>query len=149
MRDVFTISEARDWLRKRLDRGAACPVCTQHAQVYRRTINAGMARSLIAMYRVGGTAWVHVPTQVGARSREEGKLAYWGLVEEAKHPRANGSRAGWWRVTEKGERFVHDELVLPRYARVFNGRCLGLTGEPVGIRQALGKRFDYRELMGG
>lgn len=130
--------------------GTECPACFQHVQIYRRTINSGMARSLIAMYRIGGTDWIHLPTQLGARSREEGKLAYWELVEEELARRPDGGRAGYWRVTPKGELFVRNQLVVPKYALVYNGRFLGYEGtDRVGIRDALGKKFDYTELMTG
>src|SRR3954471_2049123 len=77
-----TIQAGKDWLMANLKKGAKCPLCAQHAKMYSRKVNAGMAASLIRMYRINKTGWVHVPTSVGARSREEGKLAYWGLVEE-------------------------------------------------------------------
>lgn len=147
---MTTVEEAQAWLRDHADEGVKCPCCTQLAKVYRRRVNAGMARSLIEMYRLAGTGWVHVPTQVGSRSREEGKLAYWGLVEEARHPREDGGRAGWWRVTAKGRLFVLGQIRIPKYARVFDGRCLSLDySETVTIRDALGTRFDYDDLMAG
>lgn len=31
-----TLDQARDWLRANVDEGAHCPLCTQHAKVYRR-----------------------------------------------------------------------------------------------------------------
>lgn len=146
----MTIAQAKAWLRTRLTEGAECPVCTQHVRVYKRKLNSGMARSLIAMYRVAGTDWVHVPTQIGARSREEGKLAYWGLVEEERERRPDGGRAGYWRVTAAGERFLKDWVKVPKYAYVFDGRVLGMeTNELVTIRDALGDKFDFEELMYG
>ena len=146
----MTIAQAKHWLRQRLDEGADCPVCTQRVQVYRRKVNSGMARSLIEMYRVGGLDWVHVPTQIGARSREEGKLAYWGLVEEERERRPDGGRAGYWRVTPYGELFIRRGVTIPKYARIFNGKVLGLdTTEQVSIKDALGTKFDYNELMAG
>ena len=144
------IGKVRAWLLGQVDAGASCPLCHQHVQVYRRKINAGMARSLIAMYRVGGLDWIHVPTQVGARSREEGKLAYWGLVEEEKILRPDGGRAGYWRVTRLGELFLRNRCTMPKYARIYNGRVLSLDPqEQVTIKDALGTRFDYSELMAG
>lgn len=145
-----TIQHAKDWLRKRLDDGAECPVCHQHVQMYKRKLNSGMARSLIEMYKIGGTDWVHLPTQMKSlRSREEGKLRYWGLVEEEKDRREDGGRAGWWRVTEEGKAFVIDLSSVPKYAKVYNGKCYGLEGEPVTIRQCLGDKFNYDALMRG
>jgi hypothetical protein len=146
--DNVTLGEARAWLRKRAEEGATCPCCTQFAKVYKRKLNSGMARSLIAMFVIKGTDWVHIPTELSARSREEGKLAYWGLVEESVEPRDDGGRAGWWRVTPAGRRFVLRETRVPKYARIYDGRRLSLTGEPVSIMDALGDKFDYNELMG-
>lgn len=142
---------ARGWLLSQVDKGARCPLCRRHVQVYKRQVNAGMARSLITIYRRGleqEGGWVHLPTQVPARSREEGKLAYWGLLEEATEPRPDGGRAGWWRVTDKGSDFIHGLITIERYAYVYNDRVMRREGDPRTIQQALGKRFDLRELMG-
>lgn len=148
--DSVPLGQAKAWLRSRLDKGADCPLCTQHAKIYRRTINSGMARSLIAMYTVGRLDWVHLPSQIGARSREEGKLAYWGLVEEDPTKREDGGRPGTWRVTNLGEAFIRHGLVVPKYANVYNGKVLSLdTTELISIKDALGKKFDYAELMAG
>lgn len=147
--DGMTLGEARDELRELVDHGHRCPLCTQFAKVYRRKLNSGMAVSLIRMYRRAGLGWVNVPDEIGARSREEGKLRYWGLVEEAGELRDDGGRAGWWRVTPDGAAFVLLRARVPKYARVYDGRCLGLGGDLVTIRDCLGERFDYGELMNG
>lgn len=147
MNDDVTLGQARDWLRQRVDEGAKCPLCQQHAKVYRRKLNSGMARSLILMYRNAGRDWIHIPTQLPARSREEGKLRYWGLAEEAKVEREDGGRAGWWRVTSMGVQFVLGSLVVPKYAHIYDDRLLRLSGDPITIVDALGEKFDYAELM--
>lgn len=145
-----TLATVRAWLRQHAEAGVECPACFQHVKIYRRKVNAGMARSLIAMYTVGGLDWVHVPTQIGARSREEGKLAYWGLVEEEKAKRPDGGRAGYWRVTVRGEAFVRCRLSIPKYCQVYNGKVLGFDlSEVINIKDALGDKFDYTELMAG
>ena len=137
----------RAWLRDHEDEGVHCPACGQMAKVYRRKINTGMVQSLTAMYQVGRTGWVHVPTQIGARSREEGKLAYWELVEEERVVRGDGGRAGYWRVTQAGVDFLFGRKTLPKYARVYDGQVLGFVGPSVTVQDALGTRFDYREFM--
>jgi hypothetical protein len=147
---TIPLGQLRTWLRAHADEGTNCPLCKQTVKVYRRKVNAGMARSLITMYRVGGLDWVHLPTQIGSRSREEGKLAYWGLVEEERTLRPDGGRAGYWRVTPAGELFVRGKMTIPKYARVYDGRVLSLiTTEQVTIREALGDKFNYDDLMRG
>lgn len=143
-----TIHAGKQWLRSKVEEGASCPLCGQHAKVYKRKVNAGMARSLIHIYRIGGLGWVHVRA-IGAQSREEGKLAYWGLLEEQKATGLHGGRAGYWRVTAKGELFLMGKLNIPKYAKVYDGRVLGFEGGPVTIREALGTKFNYEDLMRG
>jgi hypothetical protein len=146
----FTVDEAKAWLRAHLDVGAKCPVCNQRVQRYRRTINAGMARSLISMHLLEPTGgWVRVTTQLDARSREEGKLRYWGLVAERPSTRTDGVRSGFWRVTDKGRRFVLGQESVPKYAHIYDDQFLGHSGPPIKIYDALGKNFSYVELMSG
>lgn len=136
------------FVRSRRDKGTTCPACGQFAKVYKRKINSGMARSLIAMYRAGGTTWVNVTEVTDRRPREEGKLAYWGLVEEFSEGRADGGRPGMWRVTNLGRYFVLGNCSVPQTAEVYNGMCLRTYGPDITIYGALGTKFNYNELMG-
>lgn len=149
--DEMALGNARDLLREMVDDGATCPCCRQFAKVYKRKVNSSMARDLIALYRTHSTEFAYLPDvrkRTGSRSnREESKLRYWGLVEEDAVRREDGGHAGWWRVTDLGARWVRLEASIPEYARIYDGRLLGLVGEPVTIRQALGAKFDYAELM--
>jgi hypothetical protein len=143
----LTLDQAIDILFGGLEEGIECPCCGQFAKIYKRTVNSGMARSLITMYKASGREWQHVPTTTDRASREEGKLAYWGLLEESEEVRTDGGRAGWWRVTEDGEKFVKGCLSIPKYAYVYNGEVVKLGGDKVFITKCLGKGFIYRELM--
>lgn len=145
-----TLDVARGWLRERVDEGVKCPCCTQMAKVYRRKITSTVARDLILVchrYTVGD--WFHLPTE-GGYGGDFAKLAYWSLAEQDIGVRPDGSdRVGWWRITDDGERYVADQLRVPKYARVYNGRCLNLMGDLVGVRDALGTKFNYADLMAG
>jgi hypothetical protein len=135
----------------------ACPSCGQTVKLYRRTIHSTMARQLIAIYRKGGTyrrAWVEVPELIkgmrGAGGGDYAKAAYWSLIEQRPGVREDGSaRTGWYRVTIQGEAFVRGLLKAQRFALVFNGQVHGFDGPLVNIRQCLGKKFDYNDLMAG
>lgn len=156
-----SLAEAKEWLRAQLREGAPCPCCTQLAKVYRRKLNAGMARVLIRMFKKAGLDWTylpHVDLQPGERRRAVGHSGemcmtrYWGLIEGMPDDvrREDGSsRVGWWRLTPRGADFVRGGLTVPKYALVYDGRCLGLEGDQVGIRDALGSKFNYAELMAG
>lgn len=153
--DEMTVREARDLLRDLVDEGHSCPVCRQFAKVYRRSITGSMAAALVTFYRkVGTMRWAAAPVVLKARREwaggDWGKLRYWGLVEEETDIRRDdGGRAGYWRVTIKGEQFIREQITVPRHALVYDGRCLSLEGEPVTIRQRLGKKFRLDDLMAG
>jgi hypothetical protein len=144
-----TLAEAKEWIKEQARaNGAHCPACTQFVKVYRRKLNSGMARSLIKMWRAAGQEWQYIPETVGGRSREEGKLAAWGLIEDSRHRREDGGKAGVWRVTDLGAQFVRRAATVQKYALMFDARCLGLVGSQVSIVDVLGDRFSYDELMG-
>lgn len=138
-----TLGDAKEWLRRRVEDGAKCPLCDQFSKVYKRKINSGMARALISMYRQCGTEWFHLPSVRTWTSRDEAALAYFGLIEQA----GVGFAQGTWRVTPLGELFAKGQVRVHKYARVYDGRLLGLQGDLVDIKDALGDKFDYEELM--
>jgi hypothetical protein len=150
--DDMSLGDAREWLRRHVKTGARCPCCKQFAKVYHRKINSSMAHDLILMWRAFGIEWGYLPDLRKQRSlkgnREESKLRYWNLVEEESERRPDGGRNGWWRVTPTGMAFVLGESTVPKYAYVYDGRLLKLDGgEYVTIRDALGTKFHYRDLM--
>jgi len=155
--DDMTLREARDELRELVDEGHRCPCCTQFAKVYRRNLPSASAQVMIALYHAGGDReFVFLPDvleTVGARTAHQGGYGtlgqFWGLMERQAGEREDGSnRVGWWRLTALGRDFVLGRATVPKYARLYNGRCLGVSGEPITINAALGAKFDYRELMG-
>lgn len=148
-----TIAEGKAWLLAHVDDGAACPLCTQFAKVYRRSITSGMARNLIGLYRAEGRAWAHITTVMLAEKMHPGdfaKVRYWGLLEKDEGRREDGARHnGWWRITAEGEAYVRGVHSVPRWARIYDSRCLELVGPLVDIKHALRNRFDYWALMHG
>jgi hypothetical protein len=152
--DDMSLAQARELLRTLVDEGHRCPCCSQFAKVYRRKIHSTMARELIHFYRRAGLDWFDLPLLAGecsgrrrAYTGDSAKLRYWGLLVENEERRDDGGRAGWWHVTDKGARWVLRSILVPKYARIYDSRCLALDGDPVSIVDALGDRFDYRELM--
>jgi hypothetical protein len=144
----MSLGEARELLRELVGHGCSCPCCTQFAKVYERKINSTMARTLITLFRAASPGtFVHTPSLPGD-THEASQLEWWKLIEEESVRRPDGGRAGWWCVTDLGVQFARREIALPKYARIYDHRCLGLTDEPVNIVDCLGQRFDYAELMG-
>lgn len=151
--DSWTLGAARDWLRPRTEGGVECPCCHQFAKVYRRKINASMARTLIKLWREGDFSkrlYVFVPGIDPVRGGDVTKSEYWGLIEEEKGHRTDGSsRVGYWRLTRRGEDWVQGKITVPKYARVYNGVCLNTTGVAWSVHDALGSTFSYSDLMAG
>jgi len=157
-----TLAEAKAWLRVQAEAGARCPCCTQHTKIYKRNITSSMALFLLALVRESErdpAAWIHVPTcefrasgpwaKKAAIRHDWGMLAYWKLIEQSDATPSSGAKtAGLWRTTQAGRDFAKERLKVPKYARVFDGRVLGLDGAHVGIQDALGTKFNYAELMG-
>ncbi len=113
-----------------------------------------MAVGAIKLYRWQQThdGFAHLPTVIGRRSAEEAKLRYWDLIYGLE------IKAGYWSLTEAGINWAQGRTRLPRYVRVYDGKALsppqhtsrsGKVRPPVGIRDALGNRFDYDQLMRG
>lgn len=157
---ILTVKQAREFLRARLDEGASCPTCLQHVQVYRRQITSTMAYVLVLMYRYAeenGDLFFNVPRYLRGlkdpnlpQGSDETKLKHWELIEAQSGVEGDDGnpRTGLYRITERGKQFVRGELRVPKYARIYNGKLLSLSkDETVSIREALGKRFRYSELM--
>ena len=146
-RDDMTLEEARSALRELVEEGHTCPLCTQFAKVYKRTIHGRMAADLIKVYKtVPVWEWFHLPSVLGYGG-DFAKMTHWGLIEEEGSLRDDGGRAGWWRLTTAAEEWIEQRSSMLKYARIYDGRSLGLTGPPLTIVEALGKNFDYSELM--
>jgi hypothetical protein len=148
--DTMTLGEARDELRGLVEDGHRCPLCTQFAKVYKFKLNASMAVAAIHIRRLGGRSdWVDVSSFPHRQQAHLSKLRFWGILErpEGEEREDGSSRVGLWRLTDQGEAWVLGRVSVPSHARIYNNRCLGLRGEPTSIRQALGREFDYRELM--
>jgi len=148
--DGMTLEEAREWLRKRIDKGAKCPCCRQFVKVYRRKLNSSMARALIHFYTHSPTQWFHADTAMKTMPGSRGdyvKLAYWSLIE-SKVDQDPDARAGWWRVTSLGRKFVlNDGTTVDSHAVLYDGIVLRRDGDPISIVAALGRHFNYNELM--
>lgn len=134
--------------------GTACPCCNQFVRIYRRTITSTMARMLITGYHKYGVGkWFHVRELLGQNDSGPGdfpKLESWGLIERKAHVQGeDGKRAsGMWRITQKGSDFIHNKCEVPMYVLIYNAVTLGFEGENLRIHHALGKKYDYREIMG-
>ena len=76
-------------------------------------------------------------------------MVHWRMIE-AKHGelREDGSpRNGFYKITQLGVDFVDRRVEVPEYVILYAERLLGVSEKMATIDKALGKRFNYAELM--
>jgi hypothetical protein len=128
-----------------------CPTCGRHAQIYRRKFHSSIARQLIRLYRLGGTAhYIHaskliLPDVSGAGDFSKAK--YWGLIYQQINTDPDTKCNGMWILSPDGVAFVQGKLRIPREVMVFDDQVRGMSTETISIGEALGDRFNYHELM--
>lgn len=133
-----------------------CPVCERYASLYKRAINKSMAIGLAVFaseFDVG--TWVDIPEWKASRglwqSNDAAQLRHWGLLD-AQADRVKRSNmavdspdhpmVGVWCLTSRGLAFTQGRLAVPRFAVLYNQKCLGLVGESITIREVRGFRFE-------
>lgn len=150
-----TIEEGKQYLRKNWEKGVPCPCCGQMVKLYTRHIYARMALDLIDLYKLdrnNPNQYFHI-TEIEGNRRSGGgdfaKLVYWGLVVEQKNDDETKRTSGYWAITKKGRDFVNIKITVPKSVKIFDGKFFGYSEKHVTIRDSLGKKFDYSELMFG
>lgn len=146
----MTIEEAKDQLRANLNTGMDCPCCGQFVKKYPRKLTASMAVGLISLYSQTKhtTAPIHIKKIARVNGGEFAQLKRWELIRDADNHDSYKRKSGFWFITRKGVDFIKGNLQVPMYCDTYNGKTLGFSEEMTTIKQALGNKFDYAELMG-
>jgi hypothetical protein len=77
-------------------------------------------------------------------------MAHWGLIEEKPKDEKKESRtSALWRPTVRGVRFARNQILIPSHVVLYNNRVEGCSESTISIVEALGRKFDYAELMAG
>jgi hypothetical protein len=110
-----------------------------------------MATTLQLWAKEYGDSFVHVRKFLerrGLDSQARGgsftKLRHWGLIE------SKGRQTGYWRITEKGFRYLNGKKKIHKTALVANqdGKVIGYLVEDgkVTIHDALNTKFDRNKI---
>lgn len=155
-----TLAEARALAYKAAEhkQGTSCPLCTGHMQVYKRRLNARMARTVIYLElwdRARPGSWHHVQNRFGSEKilgggppGDHGKLPWWGLIEKANDDvNHDGPGNGLYRITAAGRLFALGKTTALAWCIEYKSTVLEWSSESVTIEEALGTEFNYRELM--
>lgn len=146
-----TLEQARKEVFDNLAEGTICPCCDQLAKKYQRILLGSMVRSLIDLYHQQTNVYpIHV-TKIKGASAGGGSFAllrHWGLIKEAEKTDTVTRTSGFWFITYKGRDFLKANIQVPKYLDTYNGKILGFSDEMISVKDALGNKFDYAELMG-
>lgn len=153
--EIKTIDEAKKHLRANWQKGVDCPCCGQLVKLYKRPMASTMARGLIELYKLDRkhpNQYFHI-RQIGnvvVGGGDFAKLVYWGLIVEQQKDESDDTKrtSGFWAITQKGRDFVNVKITVPSHVNVFDGKTFGFSEKHVTIQHALGKKFNYAELMG-
>lgn len=152
MENSQTIGEVKKYLQDNWNKGVSCPCCGQFVKKYRIKINYFMCKFLINLYKLSkDSEYVHLNDAIEGM-KTSGLYSYlpmWKLAQKVPNDDPKKKHSGLWRITEKGKAFVEGRITVPKYFFTYNNKFLGFDGEMVSIREALGTKFSYEELMKG
>jgi hypothetical protein len=144
MDETFTVEEASIKLASQAERGSTCPCCGQFVKAYKRRIRGNHARFLIDVARLSTaeSPWVHYKACHFA-GRDYAYLHHYGLA-------VGKPRAGLWKITELGARFLMGKAEIPEWIMIFNNSVVARAEAQIDVRTCLSSGgFDYDELMYG
>jgi hypothetical protein len=151
-----TLYEAIIYLDENKREGVHCPCCNQLAKIYKRSINATMVKPLIKLYKLHkfNFNWMDYHHIASFEAQKAGggdfaKLSYWGLIEEKIKDSTNTTSrtSGLWRITHFGKMFVEGMYRVQKYVLLYDSKLLRFEGDYLYIKDCLGNKFNYEELM--
>jgi hypothetical protein len=135
-----------------------CPCCQRDGVVYWRKLNSGMCLVLINMAKAlhkGNKkehAWLSLEEffpKGSQKHRDWTMMRHWTLIEPQDTRTATENAPGVWRITPAGHGFLKTTWNVASHGAFYENNPLRWSDRKVSILQALGKRFDYYELMQG
>lgn len=110
-----------------------CPTCGHASAVYRIRFTRGFADNLIRVFNANRV--VRSVEIAGSRVAYTvfPKLSYWGLIEKWQASDKALAKGGYWKITEKGKRFVAGLIRVPEYVLRRNNRTVGFEGDEIRL----------------
>lgn len=149
--DNSTILECKRFLedKKSQGKGAQCPCCEQLVKVYKRSINALSARSLLHIMKITVNENEIIPLHIQKTFANGKKLATgldyiqlkrFGLIEPTEEE-------GFYKITKQGIAFCLGYATIPKYALVYNNKTIMYSDSNVTVQECLKKKFNYEEII--
>ena len=125
-----------------------CPCCGGRLRTWKKAIISTAVASLCrlsVMYR--GEALHLDDFTVLAKDRNFSQLRFWNLVEADVNNDPAKRSSGRWHPTTRGIMFVEGNLLVPKYVITRANVFIRYDGPFVKVRDVIGTRFDYSQLM--
>lgn len=134
------------------DKGYCCKSCGSFIKAYHRSFNSNMALCLIVLYKSGITDYVHLENLLlekgYKRCGDFSYLVHFRLIEKLAEKRSDGSnRNGMYKITTSGIMFAEGKTKVQEKFIIKQNKFLGFEGKEIGIKEALGVKFNYNEIM--
>jgi len=149
----MTLQEAKDYIKENQKKGLQCPCCEGYVKLYKRKLNSGMAKFLIALYKRSQTEIpsciedILLDLNTPAKSLDYSVLTHWGLIQRVVIPSTEKKHSGLWEITPTGREFVLGVAMVAKRVHIINNVVVGFDEEQISIKEALGQKFNYIELM--
>lgn len=141
----------KDYLKVLEGEGGDCPCCKRHGKYNGYSITKTDAKALVWIFVNGNKdGWVHMPTQAPRefmRAKSFTNLRYWALIENYPNDNKDVKGSGFWRVTNKGIKYMRGEMQLPKKAFVFDRTLVGFSEQQVFFRECFKDHFNLEEVM--
>lgn len=133
-------------------KGYKCECCGLYVREYVRTFNCNMGLALVLLMKTNTLTFVHLENfmqQHGyKRCGDASYLVHYGFFEKLNEKRKDNSpRNGYYRITGRGLAFASNKITAQGRFIIFNNECNGFEGKDVNIKDVLGKKFNYEQLM--
>lgn len=143
-----TLQEAKDFLKANWKTGVICPCCKQLVKLYATPFSSNMAIfliSLVRLYEKKKRPIHYKECKFGSRNYPH--LAKWNLMVTDKSETSDKKTSGFWTPTKMGIDFVNNQCFVKSKAYLYNNTFYGFGGDDIKITDALGKKFNYQDLM--
>lgn len=132
--------------------GYKCECCNQFVKLYSRHFNCNMALALIFLYKKKNEGFIHLENSMVAngfkRCGDASYMLHYSLIENMPENRKDGSkRNGHYRISGRGILFVEGNMKVNERFLICNNKFEGFEGKEIDITEALGKKFNYTQLM--
>lgn len=119
-----------------------CHHCGAKIVRYKFSINQGIARFVIELFRAGKPVKTNDLGLTYSQRTNSQKARYWGLAQPFVNEESK-RKAGWWVITEKGKKFCRGEIKIPRQVIMFRNNIEQYKGDFVAIDD-IAEGYQYR-----